>query len=112
MRSIARTDAYKRDAVKRSSIAFVSEKSLRVAFWCAAISLVLFLSLPLVSMVWRSAQESRELPEEATSILQQALRLSVVTSSIAMVFIVVSGTPLAYVLARRRFPGAGLVDTL
>ena len=89
-----------------------TEHALRLTVWCAAASLVLFLSLPLVAMVWRTLQESRGLTREAIATLWHAMRLSLITSGIAMVVIVALGTPLAYILARRRFPGATIVDTL
>ena len=44
--------------------------------------------------------------------VQQALRLSLVTSSIASLLVVLTGTPLAYALARWEFRGRALVDVL
>jgi molybdate transport system permease protein len=44
--------------------------------------------------------------------LRQALGLSLATTALAMVFVILLGTPLAYLLARRRFPGAAVVDAL
>jgi molybdate transport system permease protein len=45
-------------------------------------------------------------------IVTEALRLSVITSLSSLCLAVVLGTPLAYLLARRRFRGAALLDTL
>lgn len=83
-----------------------------VIAWGMAAALLLFLALPLVAMVWRMAQERGVLSPAALSTLRQALILSLVTSGISMVFIIAFGTPLAYLLARRRFHGAKLVETL
>src|SRR5262245_54162754 len=102
MSSIARSEAC-RVAVTDQSLPPASGNALRVVFGCAALALVLFLSLPLMAMVVRSVQASRGLPDEATATLFQALRLSLLTSSIAMVFIVATGIPLGYCLARWHF---------
>ena len=44
--------------------------------------------------------------------LQQALSLSLGTTAVTMVIVVTLGTPLAYLLARRRFSGAAAVEAL
>ena len=76
---------------------------------------VIFLGLPLVSLIVRTIEEVRDRGDIAEStwiILRQALVLSLWSSLVALILIVVFGTPLAYALARRRFRGAALVDTL
>lgn len=76
---------------------------------------VVFLGLPLIALVVRTVEEVRDRGEVASStwtILRQALILSLWSSLVAVVLIVLFGTPLAYVLARRRFRGAALIDTL
>ena len=83
-----------------------------LVMWGAAGLLVLFLVAPLGSMVWRAAQESQGLDSEAIRTLRQALALSLLTSIVALAIVVAFGTPLAYLLARRRFPGSRLVDTM
>jgi molybdate transport system permease protein len=71
---------------------------------------VAFVTLPLLALAWRAA-ESGELAENLTSeLVLDAMRLSAVTSTIALVVAVVFGTPVAYLLARRDFPGKLLVD--
>jgi molybdate transport system permease protein len=47
-----------------------------------------------------------------SSLVLQSLRLSAITSTIVLVVAIVAGTPLAYLLARRDFPGKMLVDLL
>ena len=84
---------------------------LGVGVGAAAAVLVLFLALPLGALVWRAAQTGDLAPETWTT-LRQALVLTLTTSLAALVAIVALGTPLAYLLARRRFPGARVVDTL
>jgi molybdate transport system permease protein len=74
--------------------------------------LVLFLAVPLAALVWRAVGEGRGLTAESTTTLRQALVLSLATSAISLSIIIALGIPLAYLLARRRFPGIRLVDTL
>jgi molybdate transport system permease protein len=70
------------------------------------------MALPVVALVWR-ALESGELAANLTSdFVVDAMRLSAITSTVSLVIAVVLGTPLAYLLARRNFPGKVLVDLL
>lgn len=48
----------------------------------------------------------------ADPMVQQALRLSLLTSSIASALVLLTGTPLAYALARWEFRGRGALDVL
>ncbi len=78
----------------------------------AAALLVLFLLLPLGAMVWRAASGDVVFDARAFATLRQALVLSLATATAALAVIVALGTPLAYLLARRPFRGARLVETL
>jgi molybdate transport system permease protein len=72
---------------------------------------VAFLLLPLVGLLLRAPW--RELPRilvESSAL--DALRLSLTTATEATVISVVLGVPLAWVLARARFPGRGLLRAL
>ncbi len=82
------------------------------AVWSAAALLILFLAVPLAAMVIRAAEESRGLTAAGLDTLRQAITLSLVTTAIAMGVIVLLGTPLAYLLARRAFPGRQVLDSL
>jgi len=82
------------------------------AIWPLALILALFIVVPLAALVWRTAQYGTDVTADTLSTFRQALTLSIVTTAVAMFVIVVFGTPLAYVLARRAFPGRWLVDTL
>src|SRR5579884_181379 len=77
-----------------------------------ATPLVLFLLVPLAALVWRAVSGPISFTGATTETLRQALVLSLYTSAISLGLIALLGTPLAYVLARHRFPGARLVDTL
>jgi molybdate transport system permease protein len=77
-----------------------------------ALVFVAFVALPLVALGWR-AVDSGELADNVTSeLVLDAMRLSAITSTIALAIAVMFGTPLAYLLARRDFPGKVVVDVL
>jgi len=97
---------------RRRDLAGAVERSAGFGVRGAAALLVLFLALPLGAMAWRAATGRVDLGPAAFATLRQALTLSLVTSAAALLVIVALGTPLAFLLARRPFPGARLVDTL
>jgi molybdate transport system permease protein len=73
---------------------------------------VAFMGVPLAAMVWR-AIDSGELADNITSdFVIDAMRLSAITSTISLALTLFLGTPLAYLLARRNFPGKIFVDLL
>ncbi|MCU0512826.1 MAG: ABC transporter permease [Anaerolineae bacterium] len=76
----------------------------------ATVALV-FLTLPLVALLLR-ALGSRAWEGVPASAIPAAIQLSAVTTLASMILTVLFGTPLAYVLARRRFAGRGLVNVL
>ena len=90
----------------------VSSGALRALLWGAAALLVLILAVPLAAMVWRTVGARQEFTPAAAATLREAITLSLLTSGVAMAAIVILGTPLAYLLARRPFPGRRLVDAL
>ncbi|HEY7466062.1 MAG TPA: ABC transporter permease [Dehalococcoidia bacterium] len=82
------------------------------AFAPMALVFVAFVTLPLLALGWR-AVDSGELADNLTSeLVLDAMRLSALTSTVALAIAVAFGTPLAYLLARRDFPGKVLVDVL
>jgi molybdate transport system permease protein len=86
--------------------------SLKPALWLGAAAMLLFLLVPLVSLVWRTAQRSSGIPDSTRTILWQALKLSAITSVISLGIVIGLGTPLAYLLARKRLPLGSLIDTV
>jgi molybdate transport system permease protein len=75
-----------------------------------AVSLA-FLVLPVVALI--TYQPLGELLDGVSSTAAtQAIVVSLETNAIAFVLMVAFGTPLAYLLARRRFPGRNVVLTL
>lgn len=73
---------------------------------------VLFVLLPLGALIYRAAESGSILDSLQKPIVYEALQLSLLTSTLTLVFAVLFGTPLAYLLARYRFPGRQVVDTL
>ncbi len=79
--------------------------------WVPATVAVLFLLLPLVGLLLRAPWA--DLPRVlAQAQALEALRLSLVTSTLATVAAIVLGVPLAWVLARARLPGISLLRAL
>lgn len=78
----------------------------------AAVVVALFLLLPLVAIVLKTFQSSEAMQAFGRSGVTEALRLSLATSAVSTGLAVALGTPLAYALARYRFPGRAALDTL
>ena len=73
---------------------------------------IAFLGLPVVVLVVR-ALAGGALGQAATApVVLEALALSLVTTAASLVLTVTLGLPVAWLLARRRFRGAALVETL
>ncbi len=70
------------------------------------------LGLPVVVIVIRAVIDGSLLAALGMGVVADALLLSLVTTSISLVVMVAFGTPLALVLARRRFRGSTLVETM
>ena len=71
------------------------------------------LTLPTFALVIRAFDARDVLDDpEARETLREALVLSLTTSLISLVAIVIVGTPIAYLLARGRFPGVRVLDAL
>jgi molybdate transport system permease protein len=83
----------------------------RLALIAAAGMGALFLIVPLVVLVARGAATRgwEGLPQTGVA---EAVGLSLMTTTLSTGFTLLLGTPLAYVLARWRFPGRGLINTL
>ena len=88
-----------------------------LAFWrtaplaLASAPMLLFFLLPLVALVLRVTPADL-LANFVEHPVAQAIQLSLTTTLITTGITVLAGTPAAYLLARRRFPGRILVDTL
>lgn len=72
---------------------------------------LIFLTLPILALIVRSVT-SRAWEDVPGSALPDAIWLSFITTLMSMILTVLFGTPLAYMLARRRFPFKRLVSVL
>jgi len=70
-----------------------------------------FLALPLIAIFAR-VPPGRLLAQLSNPLVTDALVVSLKTTAVAQALVLLFGTPAAYVLARRRFPGRGLLVTL
>ena len=84
---------------------------LGVLFFGASSVALLFLVLPVVAIFLR-VPPSRLLHQLSTPVVTDALVVSFKTTAIAQLLILLFGTPLAYLVASRRFRGRTLVVTL
>lgn len=84
---------------------------IMIAALLAPVALCLFLALPFAGLLTRisPAELVRRLADRQ---VLEALRLSLVTSAAATTVVVLLGTPTAYLLATREFPGKRWVETL
>jgi molybdate transport system permease protein len=74
--------------------------------------MVLFLALPLLGLLLRAFTMGELWASLTRPIALDALKLSLLTTTVVLGLALALGSPLALVLARRRFPGRILVDTL
>jgi len=74
--------------------------------------LALFLALPVVVLVARSLGGRALIDAVATPVVLDALALSLATTAASLVLTIALGTPLAFLLARRRFRGSTLLETI
>lgn len=78
-------------------------------FVLPSLLLLALLSLPVLALLWRAGTDGM------LSLIAQpgaisALRLSLFTSTLSVLTAIVTGTPLAFVLARRKFAGKTLLE--
>lgn len=86
--------------------------SRRPAVAVGAALLAAFLALPVATLLGRAVGSGGLLDAIASPAVRTALVLSLASTAASLGLIVVFGTPLAFILARRRFRGAGLVETV
>ncbi|HEX8940317.1 MAG TPA: ABC transporter permease subunit, partial [Candidatus Limnocylindrales bacterium] len=80
------------------------------AFAVPGLLLVAFLALPIVALVARAVLGGAVAAEAGGSAVLDAVVLSLATTAASLGLAVALGTPLAYLLARRRIPGAAFVE--
>ncbi|MPZ22577.1 MAG: molybdate ABC transporter permease subunit [Dehalococcoidia bacterium] len=77
-----------------------------------AVAFAAFVALPLIALGYRAFDQEDFASRLTDDFTLQALRLSVITSTVTLVIALVLGTPLAYLLARSNFRGKRIVDSL
>src|SRR3954449_4510526 len=80
--------------------------------WALAGLLLFFLVVPVAALIARAFSSGEHENAQTLGILRQALGLSLGTTAVTMSIVVTLGTPLAYLLARRRFAGATVIEAL
>ena len=85
---------------------------ITVVFAPAALIFVAFVGVPLGAMAYRAAGDGQLWNDLTSPLVLKAMKLSAITSTISLLLAVAFGTPLAYLLARRSFPGKFIVDIL
>jgi molybdate transport system permease protein len=108
----ARPGAATRDDAVRERRRPAAYEPINVVLWGLAALLLLFLAIPVAALLVRAFGSGHGWDARAIQVLRQALGLSLATTALAMVFVIALGTPLAFLLARRRFPGAAVVEAL
>lgn len=91
-------------------------KNVRVGlewlFTAPALLFAAFVVVPIAALTWRAVSSGALADNVTSSLVLDSLRLSAITSTIALAVTIIAGTPLAYLLARHDFPGKMLADLL
>jgi molybdate transport system permease protein len=74
--------------------------------------LILFIVIPLVALIWRAMADPGFWPSLSKPVVREALWVTLLTTVATLLVSIAAGTPLAYLLARRQFPGKWLIDTI
>lgn len=72
--------------------------------------LVALVVVPVAALVWRAATAPGAVAALASPLVGQALRVTAITTALSVAIVVTTGTPLAYLLARRSFRWRPLVE--
>lgn len=83
----------------------------RALLWLASAPILVLLIIPILALILRTSP-TMLLSTVTEENVASAIWLSISTTLVTLGLALVAGTPLAYLLARRRFPGYVLLDTL
>jgi molybdate transport system permease protein len=100
--------------MKLSSPEFRRTKDHNLPGWefiLPSLVLLSLISLPIIALVWRSV-DVNILSFAVSANAVNALKLSLLTSTISVIVSLITGTPLAYVQAHWRFRGKAVIDLL
>jgi molybdate transport system permease protein len=82
-----------------------------IGLWLISLPMLLFFLIPLVALLLQ-VNVGDLLVHLVEPQVVQAISLSIATTLISTLIALVAGTPIAYILARHRFTGRGVLDTL
>ena len=74
-------------------------------------ALIAFVSLTIAALFFKISLDSF-IQSLTTDVVREAIKLSFLTSICSVVIVIIFGTPVAYINARRRYTGKQLIDTL
>ena len=74
--------------------------------------LALFIVIPLAALIWRAIADPAFWPSMTKPVVLEALWVTLITTVATLLVSLAMGTPLAYLLARRQFPGKWLIETI
>jgi molybdate transport system permease protein len=96
------------------AVASASLRKLESSRSVAVLALVgaVVLGLPVVALLGRALLDGSLAATAGMAVVTDALALSLLTTTVSLALMVVAGTPLALLLARRRFRGALLLETV
>ncbi len=86
-------------------------KALKAGLALVICLVMAFIALPIASLFLKSPMDAT-LRSLSDPVVADALRLSLMTSSLTTIVVVLMGTPVAYVNARFCYPGKEIVDSL
>lgn len=72
---------------------------------------LLFIIIPLVALFFRAAPAGVWAALQQPDVIQ-ALQISLFTTTCSALLIIITGLPVAYLLARKHFPGKAIIETL
>lgn len=84
----------------------------RVGLVVLTAPLVAFLALPVLTLVLRAILGGGLADALGSHAVRNALALSLMTTAVSLALTLILGTPLAFLLARRRFRGSSIVETI
>ena len=90
---------------------FHTSQYLEWIFVLPSLALLALLALPIAALLWRAGMVGL-FPYLTQPSVISALRLSLWTSALSVLITVVTGTPLAFVLAQRKFTGKTWVELI
>jgi len=99
------------DQAARQGSAKQASNLWRDPWWISSLPFLLFLTIPLLALLF-SISPGQLIENLSKPQVRQAITISLKTTTITTLLTIIFGTPMAYVLARRRFPMRRAIDTL